>query len=373
MNTEIITIADRNSRAAVQKAAAMLDDGALVAFPTETVYGIGCKADPACIGRLDEVKDRQLGKRYSLHIGSHAQLKRYVPHMSLRARKLVHNALPGPVTVIFELRPEDIAHVQKELTPEVADLIYTDGTLGVRYPDHAVASAVLAQTRKPIVAPSANPSAKEPAKTLEQVRDYFDGRLDAIIDTPGPNCTYNQSSTVVKVGKFNIDIVRQGVISASQIQAWSSLEIVFVCTGNTCRSPMAEAICRKYFADNLGCSIDELPALGYKISSAGISSFSGAVASDHSASVCRENQVSLDGHQSRPLTLEVIEKSDLIFTMSHSHWLRIVELDPLAERKCFLLDENGDIADPIGFGVEVYRQCFKQIEKAVKRRMSEIL
>jgi len=373
MNTEIIEIEDRSSRAGIQKAASMLDAGALVAFPTETVFGIGCKAEPDAVERLNEVKDRQLGKRYSLHIGTHAQLRQYVPHMSLRAKKLVHNALPGPVTVIFELRPEDIARVQRELTPPVADLIYTDGTVGVRYPDHAVAAAILSQTRKPIVAPSANPSAQEPAKTLEQVQNYFDGRIDAIIDTPGPNCSYNQSSTVVKVGKLRIDILRQGAVAASQIQAWSSLEIVFVCTGNTCRSPMAEGICKKYFADNLGCSIDELPDLGYKISSAGISSFSGAVASDHSASVCRENQVSLEGHQSRPLTLDLIEKSDLIFTMSHSHWLRIVETDPLAERKCFLLDENGDIADPIGFGVEVYRQCFKQIDKAVKRRMSEIL
>jgi protein-tyrosine phosphatase len=373
MGTEMIKIADRNSRAAIQKAAAMLDDGALVAFPTETVYGIGCKADPACIERLDEVKGRQPDKRYSLHLGSHAQIRRYVPHMSLRTGKLVHNALPGPVTVVFELRPEDFALVQKELTPEVAGLLYTDGTIGIRYPDHAVASAILAQTRRPIVAPSANPAAQQPAKTPEQVREYFDGRIDAIVDAPGASRSYNRSSTVVKAGKFRVDILREGAVSASQIQAWASLEIVFVCTGNTCRSPIGEAVCKKYFADNLGCSIDELPALGYKISSAGISSFSGAVASDHSASVCREHQVSLEGHQSRPLTLELIEKSDLIFTMSHSHWLRIVELDPLAERKCFLLDENGDIADPIGFGVEVYRQCFKQIEKAVKRRMSEIL
>lgn len=373
MKTEVLTIQDRHSKAAIQKAAAMLDAGALVVFPTETVYGIGCRAEPAAVARLNEVKDRQLGKRYSLHVGSHNQLKRYVPAMSLRAKKLVHNALPGPITVIFEISDTDLARIQKDLTPEIADLLYTDRTIGIRYPDHAVAAAILAQAHQPIVAPSANPSNQEPARTLDQVKNYFDGRIDAIVDTPGPNCVHNKSSTVVKVGKLKIDILREGSVTASQIHNLSSLEIVFVCAGNTCRSPMAEGICRKYFADILGCSIDELSELGYKISSAGLSSFSGAVASDHAAGVCRENQISLEKHQSRSLTLDLIERSDLIFTMTHSQWVKIVESDPLAERKCFLLDENGDIADPIGFGVEVYRQCFKQIEKAVKRRMSEIL
>jgi protein-tyrosine phosphatase len=373
MNTEVLTIPDRHSKAVIQKAAAMLDAGALVAFPTETVFGIGCKADPAAIERLNEVKDRQLGKRYSLHIGSHHQLKKYVPAMTLRAKKLVHNGLPGPITIIFELNPADLQKVRKELTPEVADLLYTDGTIGIRYPDHAVASAILAQARRPIVAPSANPSNQEPAKTVEQVKRYFDGRIDGIVDTPGPNCVYSQNSTVVKVGKMKIDILREGAVPASKIQALASLEILFVCTGNTCRSPMAEAIARKYFADILGCSIDEVADFGYKVSSAGINSYDGAAASDEAVEICRENQVSLDGHGSRQLTPDMIERSDLIFTMSRAHRLRIIELDPLAEKKCVLLNENGDIADPIGLGKESYRQCFNQIEKAVKRRLSEIL
>ncbi|MCE5187286.1 MAG: threonylcarbamoyl-AMP synthase [Planctomycetaceae bacterium] len=373
MKTELLFIADRNSKAALHKAARLLDEGALVAVPTETVYGIGCRVEAASLERLNGLKDRAPDKRYTLHIGSHVQLKKYVPTLNLRARKLVHNGLPGPITVVFELSSDDMVRVSRELPEAIVNLLYVDNTLGIRYPSHPIAAAILAQTHHPIVAPSANPANKEPARTTQEVLKYFADKIDYVVDTPEPNCAYNQSSTVVKVGRLKIDILRQGAVPAQQIQDWSALEILFVCAGNTCRSPMAEAVCRKYFADILGCSIDEVASLGYKISSAGISSLTGAAPSDYAAGVCRENQVSLEGHRSRPLTLEMIERSDLIFAMSRSQWLRIVELDPLAERKCFLLDENADIADPIGFGCEVYRQCFRQIEKAVQRRMCEIL
>ena len=372
MKTQKLTIKDIHDSQAIAQAARLLDNGKLVAVPTETVYGIACKVDPEVIGRLNEVKDRQLGKRYTLHVGSFEQLLRFIPKMNLRSQKLVQQGFPGAMTVVFQLDQPTLEQLKSAFDPDVYRLLYPEGTLGVRFPDNPVACAIFSSAKSPIIAPSANPAGKEPAVNADQVANYFEGKIDCIIDAPSCGCDYNQSSTVVKVGMQNIEILRQGVVSEEKVREMSTIRIVFVCTGNTCRSPMAEVICRKYFAHNLGCSIDELDDFGYNITSAGIAAMQGAPASEHSVEVCRKNGLSLERHQSSQLTGQQIRNSDLIFVMGRSHYSSIVGHDPTAESKCFLLDENSDIADPIGCNLDVYQQCFEQIKNAIIRRISEI-
>lgn len=361
MKTEILKICTPDDHRAVQKAAKLLDAGSLVAIPTETVYGIGCKADKRAFNRLDEVKGRCPDKRYTLHIGGFEQLEQYIPSMSSKARKLVQNAFPGPVTIVFELDNEVLSRLKKDLPSSVFELLYTGQSLGVRYPDCPVTCAVLKTAESPIVAPSANPAGEVPAVSAKEVQRYFNGKIDCIVKIPNFESDLKQSSTVVKVGSQNIDILREGAVSADQIKKWSTIQILFVCTGNTCRSPMAEGFCRKYFADNLDCQVDELEHFGYIISSAGIAVYEGAPASDYAVEVCKAHQIDLSRHQSRQLTVEAIRQSDMILTMSRYHRDRVVQLEPSASDKCFLLDETSDIMDPIGAGLEVYQDCFRQI------------
>ena len=146
--------------------------------------------------------------------------------------------------------------------------------------------------------------------------------------------------------------------------------IVF--TGNTSRSPMAEGLCRKIMSEKLKCSIDELERIGYKIWSAGVAACGNMLVSPESVEVCRQKGVDISGHLSRPLYGEDADKCDFIFTMSSSHKQFVGMLAPEAVDRCMLLDESGDIADPIGGGVEVYRICAEQIEKALKKRISEM-
>ena len=368
MKTEILKIAASDDVRAVKKAAKLLDAGTLVAFPTETVYGIGCKADKRTLGRLNEIKGRQPDKHYTLHIGSREQLSKYIPSMSLKARKLVQHAFPGPVTVVFELDDEALKQAEKNLPKSVFEVLYSGRTLGVRYPACPVTCAILANSEFPVVAPSANPADLAPATTAKEVLDYFGGKIEYIVEIPDFEADFKQSSTVVKVGEQEIQILREGAVSADKIQEWTTIRILFVCTGNTCRSPMAAGFGRKYFSDNLGCPVDELKRFGYIINSAGVAACEDAPASRHAIEVCRAEKIDLSGHRSRQLTLGDIEQSDMIFAMARHHRDRIVQLTPSAFGKCFVLDESADILDPIGSGLEVYRDCFRQICDDIKKK-----
>jgi len=153
-----------------------------------------------------------------------------------------------------------------------------------------------------------------------------------------------------------------------------SCHILFVCTGNTCRSPLAQAMCARLLADRLGCEPAGLPALGFSVQSAGLAAMIGAEATAEAVAVAREMGADLSGHKSQPLTRELLAQTDLLFTMTqaHLHILNSLELPdgPILA----LLSGNGeDIADPIGCSPEVYRECGQQIKQHVEARLTDLL
>jgi len=372
MKTKIVKLDTHKSNIAkIKEAAALVDTGGLVAFPTETVYGIACRVKYDSLTKLDNLKGRDPNKYYTLHIGQKSDVRKYVPTVRIRAQKLINKAWPGPLTIVFELDDQDMDRQQARLNNEVFESLYKDNSIGIRCPDNPIASILLRLTHNPVVAPSANITGRTPAGDAEQVLAQFSGQIELLLDA-GP-CKYKESSTVVKIGKKNLEILRPGVYSQAELEKMSEVKFLFVCTGNTCRSPMAVGIFRKYLAKKLQCEVDHLDRMGYKVSSAGIMNTSGWPASAEAIAACAAKGIDIKAHKSRTLSRELVEENDFIFAMGQIHSERVTSLSPEAVSKCALLAENEEIADPIGQPQSIYNNCAELIEEAVKKRISGLV
>ena len=373
MKTRIIHLDPaRPNNKSIKAAVAIINKGGLVAFPTETVYGIACIAQPDAIKRLDEIKSRPADKYYTVHIADKDDVSKYVPPSSISAtgRKLLQKAWPGPITAVFQLNETDLSAQRQLLGAEVFDLLYNAGTIALRCPDNIIAEKLLGPVSAPVVAPSANISGKPPSVTADQAAEQLSGKVEIILDG-GPS-KYKKSSTIVKITKNTVNMLRQGAVREPEVLEMATVRILFVCTGNTCRSPMAKLLCRKYLSEKFGCPIDDLEKMGYKVYSAGTMGMAGSCASPEVIHICSEKGMNADAHRSGPVTCEMLEKSDFVFAMTEAHRKMIGKMCPAAASKCILLD-SADITDPIGAGIDEYQKCAQQIEKALKNRLGKIL
>jgi protein-tyrosine phosphatase len=136
---------------------------------------------------------------------------------------------------------------------------------------------------------------------------------------------------------------------------------------------MAEGFTKKLLAGKLKCDIDRLEQIGYKVTSAGTAAMNDIGASAEAVRLCNSKGVDITSHKSRRFTAEMLKEADYIFAMSAGHKNDIIHISPQAEQKCMLLEDAGDINDPIGASYEVYKTCGVTIEKAVNKRINELL
>jgi tRNA threonylcarbamoyl adenosine modification protein (Sua5/YciO/YrdC/YwlC family) len=359
-----------DSRDVVHRAVQALAEGKLVVLPTETVYGLAASAlDEGAVARLLEIKKRSAGKALTLAIKSADDVLDYVPKLSPLGRRLARRCWPGPVTIVTEdCHAESLVH---QLPASVQKAVAPGGTIGLRVPAHAMVLDILRMLVGPVVLTSANPEGGPDPVTVEDVLAVLGDQVQLVLNDG--QSRLGQPSTVVKVGLKSLEILRAGVVSEQTLRRLSNLMVLLVCTGNTCRSPMAEAMCRKMIADRLGCSVGTLGDHGVMVMSAGISAMMGARPTPEAVSVLAKMGLPLADHESQPLTTQLVRHSDVIWTMTRSHRQAIVEQWPEASSRVIVLSgDQSDIADPIGGPVEYYEKCAVQIQRELQRRVAEL-
>jgi len=195
------------ARHTVAKAAEILRSEGTVAFPTETVYGLGANAlSPQAVAKIFAAKERPGWDPIIVHIGDLALLDQVAASVPGSTRALIDAFWPGPLTLLLPKHPG---------TPE--SVTAGRALVGVRMPAHPVALALLREAGVPVAAPSANRFGRTSATTADHVAEDLDGRIDAILD--GGPTTLGVESTVLQVGDDGCTILRPGVITLDQIRS----------------------------------------------------------------------------------------------------------------------------------------------------------
>ena len=190
----------------IRLAAEIIRAGGLVAFPTETVYGLGADAlNPEAVARVFEVKQRPSFDPLIVHIATRVSLDRLVETISFSDHRLMDVFWPGPLTLVLPKR---------EIVPDIG----TAGlpTVAIRMPAHSVAQALIREAGVPIAAPSANPFGYVSPTCAQHVLDGLADRVDLILD--GGPCQIGVESTIVSMGGAWPELLRPGSITLAELR-----------------------------------------------------------------------------------------------------------------------------------------------------------
>ncbi|MBE7466550.1 MAG: threonylcarbamoyl-AMP synthase [Planctomycetes bacterium] len=350
MKTEVLRLdgSDRDL-SKLRYASRLLQAGALVAFPTETVYGLGADSrNPDALAELNKVKQRPEGKPYALLVPSIRAAEGACGGLNRIAHKLARVYWPGALTLV----------VRHKL----------GGTIGMRLPEHPVTRALLVQCGFPLATPSANLSGSPEPRSAEQVLEQLDGKIPLILD--GGPAWEGRASTVVRLDSEGPpQIQREGSLAAAEVLRTALPTLLFVCTGNTCRSPMASAMAAKSLEGRT-----DAQGQPFRVISAGTAAHVGSPADPAAVRAMVEIELDIRSHITQGVQPHLLDEADWIFTMTRAHRESILMIMPECESRIRLISERGqEIPDPASGSVARYRLVRDQLAQALREVIPTVL
>jgi L-threonylcarbamoyladenylate synthase len=187
-------------------AAEALKRGHVIVFPTETLYGLGADAlNEAAVEKVFQLKGRASGNPISVLVANQEMLDTLIAKVPSTAQRLIDQYWPGPLTLVLPGR--------KNISKYLCN---SSGGVGVRISSQPIAASLVNGLGRPLTATSANPSGKEPARTLQEAKNYFGNQVDVFIE--GGTLASQSGSTVVEVMEDSIRIIREGEIDAYELR-----------------------------------------------------------------------------------------------------------------------------------------------------------
>jgi protein arginine phosphatase len=351
----------------IRRGAALLGEGKIVVLPTETIYGAtALLRRPAACQRLKALRGGgAAGRPLTPHLARREQADQFLGAPGELGRRMMRKLWPGPVGLQFDVEAGRRQEVARSLSVQETDL-YNGPWITLRCPDHPVFSDVAGAAEEPVAAVRAGEVGGFDAAVMAE---ELDGKVDVILDAGPPR--FSKPSTLIKVSSGDYQIVRAGVYDERTIRRLMRTTILFVCSGNTCRSPMSEAIARKLLSERAGGGPEALEKRGIEVLSAGSMAMAGAKATPQAAEAVKALGADLSRHRSRPLTIELINQADVIFAMTEEHSRAVTRMVPSAGAKVQRLDPKQDIEDPIGGDAALYNGLAAELWKLIEARLSE--
>jgi protein-tyrosine phosphatase len=367
--TKVLRWQDDEPATILRQAVEALRADGLTALPAETVYLAAARAGcPEAVARLASCDDRPQPTPLTVALADAAALPEWVPDAGALGERLARRCWPGMVTLMF---PAPAAGGKAlHLADAVRRQLCPQGWLGFYVPGTELLFAVVRELGEPLLLSAVCRDGNPAATTAKDVVARLREEVALVVDT-GPT-EYCREATVLRIDGDMWSVVRPGVVPEHEIAGLLPTHILFVCTGNTCRSPLAEGLCKKMLADRLGCPPAELPQRGYVVHSAGLAASHGERAAAEAVCTAGEFGADLSGHLSRPVTPELLARADVLVAMTRQHQDFLGRLGPLAPPVRLLGGDGGDIDDPLGGDQEVYRACARKIWSHLEALLPEL-